>query len=113
MKKFVKLIEKYQISNEKEFLELIKKYQLNENDFGSVYIQLIILEIKIFLIRLHLDKNKKDVPSKRSLIKKMAKRKNHINYLKDKKKNVEVADKLTKEIYNFFYKGKKINKIIL
>ena len=50
--------------------ELIKKYQFHEKDTGSTTFQIILLSEEIEKEKSHLAKNKKDIPSKRALLKK-------------------------------------------
>ena len=75
--------------------ELIKKYQLHEKDTGSTAFQIILLSEEIEKEKSHLAKNKKDVPSKRSLLKKNARRKRFYQYLV--RNNPEVFQKLQNE----------------
>jgi len=66
--------------------KIIKKIQqefgLKENDSGSPEVQICILNEELKLLVLHLQKNKKDFASKRALLKKLAKRKKLLSYLK-------------------------------
>src|SRR5688572_30196003 len=80
--------------------ELIKKYQLHEKDTGSTAVQIILLSEEIEELKFHLStknegKNKKDIPAKRSLLKKIAGRKTFYQYLV--RNNPEVFQKLRKE----------------
>lgn len=72
-------------------------YLLHEKDTGSTAIQIISLREEIEKEKFHLAKNKKDVPTKRALLKKLAKEKKFFQYLKKKawciwktKKRIEV-----------------------
>lgn len=75
--------------------ELTERYRLHEKDTGSAVFQIILLSKKIEKERLHLDKNKKDVPAKRSLLKKNAHRKRFYQYLA--RNNPEILQKLQNE----------------
>ena len=73
-----------------------KNYQLHEKDTGSTTLQLISLREEINKEKFHLAKNKKDIPAKRALLKKIAKEKKFFKYLK--KHNPDAYDKLKKEL---------------
>jgi len=73
-----------------------KNYQIHEKDSGSTALQLISLREEINREKIHLAKNKKDVPVKRALLKKIAKEKKFFKYLK--KRNPDIYDKLKKEL---------------
>lgn len=75
--------------------ELINKYRLHGDDTGSTMVQLIKLEEQIQGLANHLAKNRKDVPVKRSLLKKVAKKKRFLKYLQ--KTEPTVYEKLSKE----------------
>jgi small subunit ribosomal protein S15 len=73
-----------------------KNYQLHEKDTGSTAFQLIALREKINKEKFHLGKNKKDIPAKRALLKKIAKEKKFFQYLK--KRSPDVYEKLKKQL---------------
>lgn len=73
-----------------------KNFRLHEKDTGSTPLQIISLREEIKKEKVHLEKNKKDVPAKRALLKKIAKEKKFFQYLK--RCNPEVYEKLKKEI---------------
>ena len=75
--------------------ELIKKYQFHEKDTGSTTFQIILLSEEIEKEKSHLAKNKKDIPSKRALLKKIAHRRRFYQYLG--KHNPEILQKLRNE----------------
>ncbi|CAJ0747983.1 17042_t:CDS:2 [Entrophospora sp. SA101] len=75
--------------------EIIKKYQLHEKDTGSTTFQIILLSEEIEKEKSHLAKNKKDIPTKRALLKKIARRKRFYQYLV--RNNPEVFQKLRSE----------------
>jgi len=71
-----------------------KDFQLHKNDTGSTAFQIISLRKEIEREKLHLAKNKKDVPVKRALLKKIAKEKIFFKYLK--RSNPVIYEKLKK-----------------
>jgi small subunit ribosomal protein S15 len=73
-----------------------KNYQLHGKDTGSTSLQLIALREEINKEKLHLGKNKKDIPAKRALLKKIAKEKRFFQYLK--KNSPDIYEKLKKEL---------------
>lgn len=85
--------------------KLIKKYRINDKDVGSVPVQLVYLENDIRNIVRHLGINKKDVPSKRSLLKRIARKKIYINYLKEQKGH-SFVNEFTSDVCAFFEKEK-------
>jgi small subunit ribosomal protein S15 len=69
---------------EKEEKEkIIKKYRLHDFDTGSYEVQIALLTEKIKKLVLHLKKHKKDLGSKRGLLKMVAKRKKLLKILKN------------------------------
>lgn len=83
------------LSNEKK-QEIIKKYARDAKDTGSTEVQVAILTEKINNLTEHLKEHKHDYHSKRGLLKKVGKRKNLLNYLKnnDVNKYRETIEKL-------------------
>lgn len=73
-----------------------KNYQLHEKDTGSTAVQIISLRERIDKEKIHLGKNKKDIPAERALKKKLAKEKKFFKYLK--KHNPDAYEKLRKEL---------------
>jgi len=63
--------------------KLIKKYKLHESDTGSPEVQVALLSEEINRLLSHLKKHKKDVHSKRGLLKMVVKRRSLLGYLKD------------------------------
>ncbi|WP_342252288.1 30S ribosomal protein S15 [Spiroplasma endosymbiont of Amphibalanus improvisus] len=61
--------------------ELLKKYGKNPKDTGATEFQIALLTHDIMNLTEHLKTNKKDYPTKRSLLKKVAQRKHFLNYL--------------------------------
>ena len=70
------------ISKEKK-QELILKFQRSKTDVGSSEVQIAILSYEIDTLTDHMKENKKDVHSKRGLIKKVSNRRRHLTYLKN------------------------------
>lgn len=83
------------LSNEKK-QEIIKKYASDAKDTGSTEVQVAILTEEINNLTEHLKEHKHDYHSKRGLLKKVGKRKNLLNYLKnnDVNKYRETIEKL-------------------
>lgn len=83
------------LSNEKK-QEIIKKYARDAKDTGSTEVQVAILTEEINNLTEHLKEHKHDYHSKRGLLKKVGKRKNLLNYLKnnDVNKYCETIEKL-------------------
>jgi small subunit ribosomal protein S15 len=65
----------------KVFIEPFKRH---EKDNGSTEVQIAILTWEIERLKEHLAGNHKDIDAKRALLKKVAKRKKLISYLKQK-----------------------------
>lgn len=68
---------------------IIKKAKVHETDTGSSEVQIAILTERINELTAHLKKNKKDVHSRRGLLKLVSKRRAHEKYLDGKKKKAE------------------------
>ena len=83
------------LSNEKK-QEIIEKYARDAKDTGSTEVQVAILTEEINNLTEHLKEHKHDYHSKRGLLKKVGKRKNLLNYLKnnDVNKYRETIEKL-------------------
>jgi small subunit ribosomal protein S15 len=62
--------------------EIIKKFRIHEKDTGSPQVQVALLTQKIRNLLLHLKEHKKDLHSKRGLLKMISKRKKLLKYLK-------------------------------
>jgi small subunit ribosomal protein S15 len=63
-------------------LEFIKPFQRHENDNGSPEVQIAFLTFYITNQQEHLRDHPKDVDTKRSLLKKVARRRKFLKYLK-------------------------------
>lgn len=76
--------------------EIINKYKVNDNDVGSVFVQIAVLTEEIKLLTQHLLTNKKDFISKRGLYRKVSKRKRLLGYLE--RDNLEAYRDLIKKL---------------
>ncbi|MDD2469316.1 MAG: 30S ribosomal protein S15 [Bacilli bacterium] len=76
--------------------ELVKKFARDENDTGSVEVQVAILTKEIEQLTEHLKEHKHDFHSKRGLLIKVGKRRSLLNYLvkHDVKRYRELIKKL-------------------
>ncbi len=63
--------------------EIIKPFQRHEKDNGSPEVQICILTHEIWMLQDHLKTHPKDVDAKRSLLKKVARRRKYLKYLKE------------------------------
>ena len=61
--------------------ELVKKFGKNEQDTGSVEVQIAILTDEINTLTEHLKEHKHDFHSRRGLLKKVGQRRSLLNYL--------------------------------
>lgn len=64
--------------------EIIKKHARSEGDTGSPEVQIAVLTTRINELTQHLLVNKKDFHSRRGLLKMVGRRRNLLNYLKNK-----------------------------
>jgi len=62
----------------------VADYKLNEKDTGSSQFQVAVLSDRIIKLTEHLKANKKDISSRRGLLKMVAKRRKHLDYIKSK-----------------------------
>ena len=78
-----------------EKTKVIEDYKLHGADTGSPEVQIALLTEEIDRLLLHLKKHKKDVHSRRGLLKMVANRKKLLNYLKkeDSKRYNSIAKK--------------------
>ena len=63
--------------------EIIKEFGKNENDTGSVEVQIALLTARINHLTEHLKNNKQDNHSRRGLLKLVGRRTNLLNYYKE------------------------------
>lgn len=61
--------------------KVIKKHQKHEKDTGSAEVQAAILTERIEELASHLKKHRKDLHSRRGLVKLVAERRKHLKYL--------------------------------
>ena len=64
--------------------EIIEKFRLDENDTGSVEVQVALLTERINDLNEHLKVHKHDYHSNRGLLKKVGQRRNMLEYLSKK-----------------------------
>ena len=64
--------------------EIINEYKTHENDTGSPEVQIAVLTEEINTLNEHLRVHKKDHHSRRGLLKMVGKRRNLLNYLRNK-----------------------------
>lgn len=74
----------------------IKKGQVHDKDTGSPEVQIAIISKRIAELEGHFKKHKKDLHSKRGLLKMVADRRKHLKYLekKSKKRHTALVKKL-------------------
>lgn len=76
--------------------EFIAPYQRHEGDNGSPEVQIAILTFEVTQLQGHLVAHPKDVDAKRSLLKKVARRRKFLRYLKEN--NIERFSLVTKKL---------------
>ncbi|GAB3794866.1 30S ribosomal protein S15 [Virgibacillus kimchii] len=64
--------------------EIINEYKVHENDTGSPEVQIAVLTEEITKLNEHLRVHQKDHHSRRGLLKMVGKRRNLLNYLRNK-----------------------------
>ncbi|UFU01072.1 30S ribosomal protein S15 [Radiobacillus kanasensis] len=64
--------------------EIINEYKTHDNDTGSPEVQIAVLTEEITSLNEHLRVHKKDHHSRRGLLKMVGKRRNLLNYLRNK-----------------------------
>ncbi|QDP40221.1 30S ribosomal protein S15 [Radiobacillus deserti] len=64
--------------------EIINEYKTHDNDTGSPEVQIAVLTEEITNLNEHLRVHKKDHHSRRGLLKMVGKRRNLLNYLRNK-----------------------------
>ena len=74
----------------------IGEYRAHDKDTGSPEVQIALLTKKMEELAAHLAKNKKDIHSRRGLLRMVAKRKSLLNYLQkeDAKRYSDIAKKV-------------------
>ena len=75
---------------------IVKKYGKSEKDCGSSEVQIALLTENINSLGNHFTNNKKDIHSRRGLLKMIMKRRSLMKYLK--KKNLDSYNNLIKEL---------------
>ena len=76
--------------------DITSKHKLHETDTGSAEVQIALLSEEIEKLLNHLKKHKKDVSSKRGLLKMVSKRRKLLKFLE--RTNAESYKELTKKI---------------
>ncbi len=70
--------------NKDKKISIINEHKVHEGDTGSPEVQVALLTTRINELNEHLKMHKKDHHSRRGLLKMVGKRRNLLNYLKDK-----------------------------
>ena len=76
--------------------KVIEKYKLHTSDTGSSEVQVALLSEEIRRLLLHLKKHKKDIHSKRGLLKMVSKRRALLSFLKQE--NMRRYNSLIKKV---------------
>jgi small subunit ribosomal protein S15 len=66
-----------------DIMKASEPFKRHDNDNGSPEVQISILTQEIAMLQDHLKQHSKDVDAKRSLLKKVARRRKFVKYLKD------------------------------
>lgn len=66
-----------------DLLNFIKPFQRHEKDNGSPEVQVAILTFEITELQWHIEAHQNDIDPKRSLLKKVARRRKYLKYLKE------------------------------
>ena len=69
---------------------VMEKHRIHEKDTGSSAVQIAVLSEQINELTKHLKKNRKDTHSRHGLLKMVAKRRSHEQYLAKRKQKVPV-----------------------
>ncbi len=69
--------------SEKSVKELLDELKRHKKDNWSPEVQIAILSDQIAILQAHVENNRHDVDAKRSLLRKVAKRRSFLRYLKD------------------------------
>lgn len=67
-----------------ELLAFVQPYMRHDKDNWSPEVQIAILSFEVIQLQEHLANHSKDVDAKRSLLKKVARRRKFLKYLKEK-----------------------------
>lgn len=76
--------------------KIVKDFGRTAADTGSPEVQVALLSTQIAELTKHLQTHKKDDHSRRGLVKMVANRRNHLNYLK--KKDIKTYESLVKKV---------------
>lgn len=66
-----------------QLLNFIKPFQRHDKDNGSPEVQIAILTFEITELQSHIEAHPNDIDPKRSLLKKVARRRKYLKYLKE------------------------------
>ncbi|MEF2175179.1 MAG: 30S ribosomal protein S15 [Candidatus Absconditabacteria bacterium] len=66
-----------------ELIEFVKPYQRHDKDNGSPEVQIATLSFEVKTLQDHIEIHKEDIDAKRSLLKKVARRRKFLRYLKE------------------------------
>lgn len=79
--------------------ELLKSYNLDTKNTGSSAAQVVFLNTEIRSVIDHLKNNRKDVPAKRAMLKRLAKQKRQLSYLRktDYNSYLSISNRLQEE----------------
>jgi len=80
----------------KEKTKIVENFKTNEKDTGSAEVQIALLSEEIQKLLEHLKKHKKDVSSKRGLLKMVSSRRKLLKFLK--RTNEESYNKIMKKV---------------
>lgn len=91
---------KKKTTSTKPIQELLDELRRHNKDNGSPEVQIAILTDQIALLQWHIENNKHDVDAKRSLLRKVAKRRSFLRYLKDNnmERYISVTDLLSLKV---------------
>ncbi len=76
--------------------KIIKDFRINPKDTGSPEVQIALMTNRINYLTEHFSTHKKDFHSKQGLLKLVGKRKNLLNYLKNK--DIDSYNKIIKKL---------------
>ena len=68
---------------QEELLAFVEPFKRHDKDNGSPEVQIAILTFEVNVLQNHLKDHPKDVDAKRSLLKKVARRRKFLKYLKE------------------------------
>lgn len=81
---------------QQDLQSIIAPYKRHDKDNGSPEVQIAILHFEIAKLQEHIDGHMQDIDAKRSLLKKVARRRKFLKYLKDT--DLESYNSITKKL---------------